>query len=395
MGKFRTIIIGGGAAGIVAGITAGRREKSVLICERMPQLGRKILATGGGRCNLLNEQIDEFFYNPRARLLVKTIFSRFDFANIKKFFSELGLEVYSENGRIFPRTNQSASVLKVLEMEVKRLSIPVELNFCVADIRESEGKFIVTSKGDKKIECSKLIIASGGKSYPALGSDGSCYKFARQFGHKIIEPVPVAVPILVKDPLCHLLQGQKILAGVKSIINDKVTGEVCGDLLFTKYGLSGTSILDISEDISIALNRHKEKNVIVSIDMIPFMSKDEFVNELMRRINRGDQPEDLLSGILPEKFGGAFRDLLRARNIDKMGNILKGKQFKVSGTRGWNEAEFTAGGIDTTEVNESTLESKLKRGIYFAGEILDVQGKRGGYNLAWAWASGMVAGFNQ
>ena len=383
---FDTVVIGGGASGITAAISAKRKGRSVMICEKMPQLGKKILASGGGRCNLLNEKLDSSRYNPAARGITNSIFKKFGKEDIVGFFRGLGLEVYSDGGRVFPVTNQSSSVLKVLEMELKRLSAPVELHCELTDISFKNEEFCITAKKGKSVRCRKLILAAGGKTYPALGSEGTCYKFAKQFGHKIIEPVPSAVSLVAKDQMCHLLQGQKISAIARSVIDGKVKSEAAGDVIFTKYGLSGTAVLDVSEEISIALNRHHSKDVFVSIDMVPFMNPEELEAEIGRRIKKGFSREEMLAGILPNKFSGIS---------GKSADILKDKRFRVIDTRGWNEAEFTAGGVDTSEVDESTLESKLRRGLYFAGEILDVNGKRGGYNLAWAWASGFVAGLTE
>ncbi len=392
MQKFNTVIIGAGAAGIAAAISAKRRNRSVVVCDRMAKIGKKILASGNGRCNLLNERLDESFYNPPARDLVRSIFGKFGKEYILSFFKELGLQTYSEDGRIFPRTNQTSSVIKVLEMELNRLSVPIELNFEVKGISHSQDIFTITSKGGKSIECEKLIVAAGGRSYPALGSDGSCYKMAADLGHKIIEPVPAAVPVVLKERLCHLLQGQKITASVKAIINQKTACESIGDLLFTNYGLSGTAILDVSEEISIAINRQKIRDVLVSVDMVPFMNADALKMEISRRINNRWKAEDLLAGILPNKFHFAFEGKEIGLDAQMITDAVKNRIFKVVETKRWNEADFTAGGIDTKYVKPGILESTVVEGLYFAGEILDVCGKRGGYNLAWAWASGYVAG---
>ena len=207
-----------------------------------------------------------------------------------------------------------------------------------------------------------------------------------------MNPVPCAVPLCVKDPLCHLLQGQKISITAAAIIDGKNTIPSTGDLLFTKYGLSGTSILDISESISIALNRDHKKDITVVVDLVPFMTAGSLQDEITRRIKNGTAPEEMLVGILPNKFAAAFKDMFKKYDSEKVIRELKEKHFKVTGTRGWNEAEFTAGGVNVSGIKEATLESKLRQGLYFAGEILDVNGRRGGYNLAWAWASGYVAG---
>ncbi|MBU1912237.1 MAG: NAD(P)/FAD-dependent oxidoreductase [Candidatus Omnitrophica bacterium] len=392
MQKFDIAVIGGGAAGITAAISACRKGKKVIICEKMPRLGKKILISGSGRCNISNLDLNEAHYNPESRELVKSVFSRFGREEIEDFFSELGLKLCSEGNRVFPVTDQAASVLKVLEDELKNLKVAVEFGFEVSGITGSAKGFIVKSKTGKSVSCDDIIITGGGKAYPSLGSDGSCYALAGSFGHKIIEPVPSAVSLLVKDRFCHLLQGQKIQCSAKAIIDGKEKNQTESELVFTKYGLSGTAILDISEDVSIAINRLAKKGVQVSIDMVPFMDVDELTEEIRHRIQKGFNPENLVIGILPNKFSLIFRDLFRNASIEKIVKMLKGKRFDIIGTRGWNEAEFTSGGIDTEEVKELTLESQFKKGVYFAGEILNVNGERGGYNLAWAWASGFVAG---
>ena len=392
MRKYSTAVIGGGAAGICAAISSARRGKSAIICEKSPRLGKKILASGDGRCNLLNDNLDATGYNPAARELVASVFSRFGKREISDFFKGLGLEVYSKEGRIFPITNQASSVLQVLEMEIRRLSVPVEYNFDCAGLSFSEGRITVSAKSGQKIECQKVIIAGGGRSYPAFGSDGSTYEIAKSLGHSIITPVPAAVPLVSKDILCQRLQGQRIFATAKSIIDGKAGTQAGGELLFTKYGLSGTCILDISETVSIALNRHHKSMVFASIDMVPFMEKEQLQVELSKRLKRELPAEEMLVGILPNKVSLALKDLFEERDIDAAVKALKSRLFEITGTRGWNEAEFTCGGIGVDEIKPGTMESKLKENVYFAGEILDVNGKRGGYNLGWAWASGLAAG---
>ena len=392
MEKYATVVIGGGAAGICAAISQARIGGSVIICEKMTQLGKKILASGNGRCNLLNDKLSELNYNAAARDLVKSIFNKFGKSKILEFFSSLGLETYSQDGRIFPVTNQAATVLKVLEMEMKRLAVPVEYDFCCEGISFSKSGIVVLAKNGNKISCQNVVITGGGKTYPALGSDGSIFEIATQLGHTIIGPVPCAVPLVVKDSLCHTLQGQRIFADARSLIDGRKSEEVRGELLFTKYGLSGTCILDISEEISIAINRQHEKDVFVAIDLVPFLNEEELASRLQNRKKHKASPEEMLVGILPNKLCVAFKDLFENGDIDAAANSLKNIRFKVIGTRSWNEAEFTAGGINVNEVKPETLESKLHKGIYFAGEVLDVNGRRGGYNLGWAWASGYVAG---
>jgi len=395
MNKYSTAVIGGGAAGICAAINQARQREKVVICEKTSQLGKKILASGDGRCNLLNEDLSEKFYNQSARELVRAIFAQFGKTLILDFFQVLGLRTFSREGRIFPLTNQAASVLKVLQMELDRLKVPILFNFNCTGISHTRNSFLINSETGQQIECRKIIITGGGKTYPAFGSDGSTLELAGKLGHTLVDPVPAVVPLLVKDNLCQVMQGQRIFANARSIIGGRYGEQAKGELLFTKYGLSGTCILDVSEEISIALNRDRQKDVFVSVDLIPFMDREELKFELERRVREKWSAEEMLTGILPNKFGVPFKSLFVGQGIEIAAKSLKDRRFKISGTRGWNEAEFTSGGINVDEINFSTLESKKQKGIYFAGEVLDVNGNRGGYNLGWAWASGLVAGLTK
>jgi hypothetical protein len=268
----------------------------------------------------------------------------------------------------------------------------VELGFDVVNVSASKNGFIVEAKSGKQINCRRIVLAGGGKTYPSFGSDGSAYALACRLGHSMIEPVPSAVPLVVKDGFCRMLQGQRIFSLVKCLINGRISGEAQGDLLFTKYGLSGRAVLDISREISVAINRHCRKDVAISVNMVPFLDRTDLIKEFAKRIRAGTSAEDMLVGILPNKLSFAFKGVSQNRDPETITDALNDKRFIVAGTRGWNEAEFTAGGVNISEVKEGTLESRIIKGLYFAGEILDVDGTRGGYNLAWAWASGYIAG---
>jgi predicted Rossmann fold flavoprotein len=394
-------VVGGGAAGLVAATSAARRGASALICDRMPRLGKKILATGGGRCNLSNEDLSPAAFTSTSRSLVASILERFGRDDIRAFFKGLGLETYSEEGRIFPVTNQASSVLNLLEAEVRRLGVAVELGFDAAEIRKYENGFSIASGDGRSIEAGSVILAGGGKSYPALGSNGSAYRLAQLLGHHIIPPVPSAVPVLVKDKLCHHLQGSRVRAKATALVADKPAQTVEGEVLFTQYGLSGTAVLDVSEALSVAINRDGWTNAAIVLDLVPFLTRNALASRLLKRMKDGWAAADLAMGILPDRFAAVIPGMMPAAGRDPgdmaavLATALKEKRFNVHGTRGWNEAEFTCGGVDAREVDPRTLESKIQKRLYFAGEILDVQGKRGGYNLAWAWASGFVAGLGE
>jgi predicted Rossmann fold flavoprotein len=389
-------VIGAGAAGLAAAIGAARRGATVVLLERLAKPGKKILATGGGRCNLSHEKIAALDFTSTDPALVAAVLARCGATAILDFFHGLGLSTVLDGERIYPASGQAASVLKVLLLETARLDVAQELEFETVSVDRRADGFALASRDGRSIEARRVVLAAGGRTYPALGSNGSGYELAGGLGHRLVPPVPSAVPLLVKDPLCQALQGQRVRARAAAVIGGKVVQEADGELLFATYGLSGTAVLDVSESLSIALNREGRKDIGLSADLVPFLTRAQLARELGRRLKAGWAEADLLAGILPEKFSvlalprqGAHG---RPDAAEVLAASLKDRRFAVLGTRGWNEAEFTSGGVDAREIESGTLESKRCRGLYLAGEVVDVQGPRGGYNLAWAWASGLIAG---
>jgi len=395
---FDVAVVGGGAAGLVAAISAARRGGAVVVGDRMPRLGKKILITGGGRCNLLNEDLSARSFTSTSGDLVTSILGRFGKEDIRDFFLSLGLGMYSEGSRVFPITNQASSVLRVLEMEIRRLGVAVELNFEASRIERAGPLYSIAAADGRKLDARSVILAGGGKGYPALGSNGSCYELARKLGHGIVPPVPSAVPLIVRDKMCHLLQGQKVRTRAAARIGPETSETADGEVLFAPYGLSGTAVLDVSESLSVAINRYGKTDASIVLDLVPFLTREALAAEFLKRMKAGWAESDLAAGLLPDKFAALIPGMLPpARErlesaAAALAAVLKEKIFRVQGTRSWNEAEFTCGGVDAREIDPRTLESRFRERIYFAGEILDVQGRRGGHNLAWAWASGFIAG---
>ncbi len=390
----QVLVIGAGASGIAAAIAAARAGSRVTLLERLPVCAKKVLASGGGKCNLLNRECGEQFYNAAARTLVREVFRRHSCQSLLGFFRGLGLQTYADAERIFPRSNQASSVVRVLEIELRRLGVVVEYGCPVTDVHPQAKAVRVTCAGNRSFSAERVIIACGGASYPALGSNGSGFELCRSLGHGIVPPVPSCVPLVVKDRLCHFLQGQKMAVEVKASHENRVLAQAQGELLFTQYGLSGTAVLDVSREVSVLLNRQKEKNVHLLADFVPWMSESSLAEELGRRQRAGLPAGDLLAGILSNRFSAAWAQVEGPLAAVECARRLKNRSFAVSATRGWNEAEFTAGGVDTQQVDARTLCSRLHPAVYLCGEVLDVDGVRGGHNLAWAWASGLTAGEN-
>lgn len=422
MNNFDLIIIGGGAAGQMAAISAKKHhpEMSVAILDRTFALGRKILVCGAGRCNItninLNKSFADHYYGASAEF-IESIFNQFSYPNIVEFFNDLGIELYVERktdiGKLFPVTDQAKTVTALLEDELNRLNIKVFLNTDVFEVNKNSNfqlkanQLSIDGKIESTLEFSSeyLILSAGGKTYPALGSNGSGYKLAQNFGHNIIEPVPSALPIVSKNQLSHELQGTKMEIEVTSIIDGKNIKTRTDDVMFTQYGLSGPAILNISREISIHINRLHKVDCQIKLNFFPEKNKEQVLGILNNRWQKrpNQTVEKSFYGIFPNKIA---LTLIKAIGVNPQKTVSELNDFEtnliiekltnyivdVQATRSWNEAEFTAGGIDTHEIKLSSLESSKLDKLYFCGEILDVDGDVGGFNLSWAWASGYVAG---
>ena len=402
MKKYDLIIVGGCAAGLVAAINAKRlhSEMSVAVLEKLPRIGKKLLATGNGKCNLTNEYALTHGYVNRA--FVNEAFSAYPPQKIIEFFESVGLLCYSDSeGRVYPESNTAASVVDALRFEIERLKTDVFCETPVTDIKKTSKGFLINNH----FECKKLIITTGGKASPPQGSDGSGYALAKQLGHSITKLYPSLVPLCASSEITKAMKGVRVRNVTLTLKGDKKIAQTRGEILFTDYGLSGIAAMELAAQAQKYIDEVKV-DPFTCIDFIPDKTFDELVEYLKNlcKIKGFCKMDNLLTGFLPKSVGIAICKAAKLYNAEKRIDELKEKDFRliaektknfsleVSGTKGFINAQVTSGGIKTTEIDPETMQSKICSDLYFAGEIIDVDGGCGGFNLQWAWASGMLAG---
>ena len=401
--KTEIAVIGGGASGLMAAITAKKSGKEVIILERKDRILKKVLITGNGRCNITNVNANISNYFGKNISSVENILNRFTPQDTMDFFNELGIVCNEENrGKVYPLSGQASSVVDALRFEAERLGIKIETEFYVRKIEKDGFKFKIYSEDKKKIEAGRVILAAGGQSYPELGSNGSGFELAKELGHSVTKLSPSIVQLKTEKHQVKGLQGIKTDAAVTAYGDNKKICTYDGELLFTDYGISGNVVFNISFVMPLY------KNVEFEID---FMEKFDY-NELYemlkerKRILSHLTMENYFNGMINKKLGQFLSKVsgieklskpvkdLNDSEIRKLCTVLKKYRIKILDTTGFKNAQVTAGGVSLDEVNSETLESKIVKGLYFSGEVLDVYGECGGFNLQWAWASGYIAGKN-
>ena len=401
--KTEIAVIGGGASGLMAAITAKKSGKEVVILERKDRILKKVLITGNGRCNITNVNTNISNYFGKNIFSVENILNRFTPHDTMDFFNELGIVCNEENrGKVYPLSGQASSVVDALRFEAEKLGIKIETEFYVRKIEKDGFKFRIYSEDRKKIEAGRVIIAAGGQSYPELGSNGSGFELAKELGHSVTKLSPSIVQLKTEKYQVKGLQGIKTDVAVTAYGDNKKICTYDGELLFTDYGISGNVVFNISFVMPLY------KNVEFEID---FMEKFDY-NELYeilkerKRILSHLTMENYFNGMINKKLGQFLSKVsgieklskpvkdLNDSDIRKLCTVLKKYRVKILETTGFKNAQVTAGGVSLDEVNAETLESKIVKGLYFSGEVLDVYGECGGFNLQWAWASGYIAGEN-
>jgi predicted Rossmann fold flavoprotein len=405
--KKKIVVIGGGAAGLISSIIAARNGSEVIILDRMNRVGKKILATGNGRCNLTNMYIDIKRFHGKNPKFALGALNSFDVNQTIDFFEQLGIACKEEDaGKVFPYSDQATSVLDILRYEVERLGIIEQCDSEVEKIHPSGKEFFIYLKDGRKIKGDNVIIATGGQSSPNLGSNGSGYNLAISLGHKLVEPVPALVQLKLNSPFLKAIKGVKFIGDASIGNEDKVLRMESGEILFTEYGISGPPILQLSRLANEQIS--KNSSPWVSLDMFPNLSTDNLLALLETRISYNPKKtlEFSFVGLLNKRLipvvlkGSGIENIQKPccqlTSSEKLSIIKTLKKWKIdiTGSLSWAFSQVTAGGIDVRDINPNSMESKLVPGLYFAGEILDIDGDCGGFNLQWAWSSGYLAGLN-
>jgi len=399
----KVIVVGGGAAGMMAAIVARRNGAEVTILERNDRVGRKILATGNGRCNYTNINLSASNYHGKNPKFVYSALSSFDLYQTLDFFERLGITpAIEDDGRVFPLSFQSSSVLDVLRYEIKDLGVRLITEAQVVDIKKKKD-FLVSLKDGRQFRSDKLILATGGKAMPTSGSDGNGYNLARKLGHSITEIFPGLVQLKLDGDLFKQMKGVRFVGKASLYTNDNFLLADKGDILFTDYGISGPPILQLSRTALDCLN--KGERVSLKIAVIHTMDKDDLDKYLIQRFKYmpskpisqaliGLINKRLILPILKELNINKDKNVanISRAHINKLSKLLTSWEFRVIGSKPWQFAQVTAGGVNTDEVDNRTMESKKVEGLYIVGELLDIDGDCGGFNLQWAWSSGYVAG---
>jgi hypothetical protein len=407
MKTYDIAVIGGGAAGVMAALRAAELGKHVALVERNESVGRKILMTGKGRCNITNTAPIEAFIGKFGKQgqFLRTAFHAFFNEELMEFFKERGLEMKIERqGRVFPATDKASSVVEVLEKALIEKKVKVLYNTRLLDIKKEGGAFKLELDGKPSMEAGRVVIATGGASYRATGSTGDGFNIAERLGHAIALLKPALVPLTTKEAWVKSLQGIGLEnvritfeCGKKKIVSD------VGDLMFTHFGVSGPLILDLSGDITALLQEHKE--IKLFIDMKPGMREEQLESSLIHKFKTKGQSQlkNLMKDVLPNKCIDIFLKLAgvspeketnQVTQDDRSAIIkmLKRLPLTVTGSLPIEEAMVTGGGVSIKDINPRTMESKKVPGLYFAGEVIEGEASSGGYNLQQAFSTGYLAG---
>ena len=384
----KVVIIGGGASGMMAAIQAARAGAAVTLLEHNEKPGKKILATGNGRCNLTNLVQEPSRYRSSQPDFPWKIITQYPLEDTLAFFSELGIYTKDRNGWVYPYSDQAAGVAQVLELEARHQKVKIKTTEEVTDILREDGQYLVKT-ATWQYPCDSVIISCGSSASNVEGSSTTGYELAEKLGHTVVKPLPSLCGIRGKDNYYAKWAGSRMDGRITLEIDGETVGEEQGEILFTEYGISGIGVFQLSR--YAVRGTDEGKIATYHLDLMPQLTKEELVKLLLDRQQAGSykNPQELLIGLLPRKMIDVL--VKKTYEPEKIAERLKDWQVPVKGAYALQQAQICSGGVDPRELTEQ-LESRLHPGIYFTGEVIDVDGPCGGYNLQWAWSSGAVAG---
>ena len=384
----KVVIIGGGASGMMAAIQAARTGAAVTLLEHNEKPGKKILATGNGRCNLTNLVQEPSRYRSSQPDFPWKIITQYPLEDTLAFFSELGIYTKDRNGWVYPYSDQAAGVAQVLELEARHQKVKIKTTEEVTDILREDGQYLVKT-ATWQYPCDSVIISCGSSASNVEGSSTTGYELAEKLGHTVVKPLPSLCGIRGKDNYYAKWAGSRMDGCITLEIEGETVGEEQGEILFTEYGISGIGVFQLSR--YAVRGTDEGKIATYHLDLMPQLTKEELVKLLLDRQQVGSykNPQELLIGLLPRKMIDVL--VKKTYEPEKIAERLKDWQVPVKGAYALRQAQICSGGVDPRELTDQ-LESRLHPGIYFTGEVIDVDGPCGGYNLQWAWSSGAVAG---
>ena len=402
MKQVKIAVIGGGASGMMAAISAAKNGAAVTILEATKRVGNKILLTGNGKCNFTNLLLDTSCYYCKDEDFVTNIMEKFSPKDTQTFFENAGMLVKNKNGYLYPSGEQASIVLDILRMELKRQNVNILTETKVTKITKEQSGFCVETENQTTYTFDKIILTTGGRAYPKTGSDGSGYKLAKKLGHSIVPTVPALVQLCGRDDFYKIIAGVRSEGKITLLIDEKMVRTERGEIQFTDYGISGIPIFQVSRLAAYGL--FEKKKVTIVADVLPDYEKEDLQKLICQRIplHKDNTLEEFLCGfsnkklcLLAIRLSGKKPDTpvkgLKEEELLQVVYVLKNLVFHIVDTKSYDTAQVTAGGVSVFELDE-TLQSKCTENLYFAGEIIDVDGICGGYNLQWAFASGYVAG---
>ena len=393
------VIVGAGASGITAAIYASyNKNNNITLIERNNVLGKKILATGNGKCNYYNSDQNLNHYHSNNNDLIKEIINNKNLKQVEDFFNYLGIIPKIKNGYYYPFSNQATTIRNALVNELNKSNIKILDNEKVTSIKKENNKFIIKTE-NKSLEADKVIISTGSYASPKTGSDGMGYKFLKEFNHTIIKPLPALVQLKANASFLKEWSGIRTDIKASLFINDEFIKSEEGEIQLTNYGISGICIFNLSRFVSRSLNENKQ--VKINLNFLPMINN---IEETLSNLNKSNKTiKNLLDGILNSKLVDIIIKIssinpnkkyteLSQKELTNLINNLTNLSLDITGTNSFDECQVTTGGIPLTEINLSTMESKKEKGLYITGELLDVDGDCGGYNLTFAWITGILAG---